>query len=207
MQSLLAWLWLGYAAFAIGFTYHMPTHDYYHLPFLPVAALGAAMVLDRVMTLATARMTRPTLEWLAVAGAVVIALWGSVSAWPRLSAQNANRLRDYEQIGELCAHDARVLFLDHEYGYPLMYHSVVSGDAWPSSDDLAAEALGGAEPVTAAARFARDFEGYKPHYFVATDLESMDAQPDLKELLRDRATLVAATATYRVYRFTPRTSE
>jgi Dolichyl-phosphate-mannose-protein mannosyltransferase len=201
MRRLLAWLWLGYAAFAVGFTYHMPTHDYYHLPFLPVAALGAALVVDRCLSALASRTGRMSLDAIATALACLVAVAGSMSVWPRLTTNSAARLADYEQIGELCGQDARVLFLDHEYGYPLMYHSAVSGDAWPSSDDLAAEALGGAQPVTAAERFARDFEGYNPHYFVATDLSSLEAQPDLLELLGARATLLAATPTYRIYRF------
>jgi len=87
-----------------------------------------------------------------------------------------------------------------------MYHSGIAGDSWPSADDLAAEAMGGAKPLTAAERFTRDFEDYRPHYFVATDLSSLDAQPDLQELLRTRATLLAATPTYRIYRFEARNS-
>ena len=93
-------------------------------------------------------------------------------------------MRAYEEIGEACAHDGRVLFLDREYGYPLMYHARIAGDAWPSADDLAAERLGGAEPLDAAARFSRDFEDYQPHYFVATDLSSLAKQPDLEAFLR-----------------------
>jgi len=201
MRRLLAWLWLGYVAFAVGFTYHVPTHDYYHLPFLPVAALGAAVVVDRLLSVMASSTGRARLEGAAAALACAVAVAGSVTVWPNLTTDNSARLRDYEQIGELCAHDARVLFLDHEYGYPLMYHSGVSGDSWPSSDDLAAEALGGASPIAADERFMRDFAGYAPHYFVATDLLSLDAQPDLQELLRARTALVAATPTYRVYRF------
>ncbi len=34
--ALLAALWIGYAAFAFAFTYHMPTHDYYHWPYIAV---------------------------------------------------------------------------------------------------------------------------------------------------------------------------
>jgi dolichyl-phosphate-mannose-protein mannosyltransferase len=201
MRAMLAGLWLGYAAFAVGFTYHMPTHDYYHLPFLPIAALGAAVVVDRLLARAASWNAQLPRESIAVVMAGLVAVSGSLSVWPRLTTESARQLDDYDQIGELCGHDARVLFLDHEYGYPLMYHSGISGDAWPSSDDLAAEALGGEKPVSAAERFTRDFEGYDPHYFVATDLSSLDAQPDLQALLQERTTLVASTPTYRIYRF------
>ena len=47
-RALIAALWIGYAAFAVAFTYHMPTHDYYHLPYVAIVALGAAATLERL---------------------------------------------------------------------------------------------------------------------------------------------------------------
>jgi hypothetical protein len=110
-------------------------------------------------------------------------------------------LQSYREIGEITDHDTRVLFLDLEYGYPLMYHAEVSGDTWPGSDDLNAEALDGRPIIDANKRFARDYEGFKPNYFVITDLDSLDAQPDLQALLNQRATLIHKAPRYRVYKF------
>ena len=98
-------------------------------------------------------------------------------------------------------HDTRVLFLDPEYGYPLMYHSEVSGDTWPNQDDLAAEALGGVAALDARARFKRDYDGFRPNYLVVTDLESLEGQPDLQSLLAERAVVLRQTPEYRVYKF------
>ena len=41
-----------------------------------------------------------------------------------------------------------------------------------------------------------------PNYFVATDLGSFDAAPDLQAMLERHATPVRITNQYRVYRFT-----
>ena len=106
----------------------------------------------------------------------------------------------YEEIGALAEHHTRVLFLDTAYGYPLMYHGQVSGDSWPSSDDLAAEALGGATPITAEERFARDFVDYDPKFFIVTDLRSLRDQPDLERWLGTHAEAVRRTADYHIYR-------
>jgi len=191
---LLAALLGGYLAFAIVFTYHMPTHDYYHLPYIAVVAIGAAVLFARFESRV------PAMVVYGVCAATAVA--GSMAAWPRLHEANAAEYaRIYQEIGELTAHDTRALFLDTEYGYALMYHGQISGDSWPNRDDLAAEAIDGRPPVDAETRYLRDYADWFPRYFVITDLGSLDASPDLQEMLERRATPVGITDRYRVYRF------
>ena len=125
-------------------------------------------------------------------------------ALPRLHVADAHaRLERYAQIGALAGHSTRVVFLDLEYGYPLMYHGEVSGDFWPNADDLAAESFAGTPPVDAETRFARDYADFAPTHFVVTDLESLSAQPDLERWLQKHAVPVRRTATDHVYELLP----
>ena len=96
-----------------------------------------------------------------------------------------------------------IVFLDLEYGYPLMYHGEVAGDFWPNADDLAAESFGGMPPIDAETRFARDYADFDPTYFVVTDLASLGAQPDLVRWLDTHATPVRKTETDHVYELRP----
>ncbi|HWI16353.1 MAG TPA: glycosyltransferase family 39 protein [Vicinamibacterales bacterium] len=195
-RRILAALFAGYLAFAVVFTYHMPTHDYYHLPYLAVVALGVAMLLCRA-----GKLLRPPMVYGACA---VIAIAGSISVWPQLKLNDAPTLsRIYQEIGDLASHDTKALFLDTEYGFALMYHGELSGDSWPNQDDLAAEAFDGRPAVDAETRFDRDYADWKPTYLIATDLASFEASPDLQRLLDRRATPVRITNLYRVYRFHP----
>jgi hypothetical protein len=194
-RSLLAGLLAGYLAFAIAFTYHMPTHDYYHLPYIAVVAIGMGVLFARVESRIPAMVVYGLCAAIAIAGSLV--------AWPRLHEANAAEFeRIYREIGELTAHDTRSLFLDTEYGYALMYHGQISGDSWPNRDDLAAEAIDGRPSVNAETRYVRDYADWGPRYFVVTDLGSLEASPDLQEMLERRATPVGITDRYRVYRFT-----
>lgn len=202
-RVVLLSLFAGYAAFAVAFTYHMPTHDYYHLPYIAVAALGTAALTARIERSANldprVRMTVAALV------AIAIVIFGTRAAWPRLQEPDApERARMYAAIGEDAAHDTRVVFLDAEYGYALMYHGQISGDAWPNRDDLAAEALNGTPPVDAETRFARDFAGFAPRFFVVTDLASLRESPDLQAMLTRRGYPVRITSRYHVYRFASR---
>jgi hypothetical protein len=199
-RSLIAALWIGYAAFAVAFTYHMPTHDYYHLPFIAAAALAIATLVDRAGALLPTHLPMRLPYWSAVAIGIMVAVTGTAAARSDLTVPSAAAIvaRDQE-IGELVAHDTKVLFLDPEYGYSLMFHGQLSGDAWPNADDLAAEALDGQAPLDAEARFERDYAGFRPTYFVVTDLKSLDAEPDLVRFLEKRGDVVKQTREFQVY--------
>mgnify|MGYP006268956145 FL=1 len=197
---VLAGLFVGWAMFAVAFTYHFPTHDYYHLPYLPVVAVGAALVLARVESFvpSAARVGGATVLCLATIGV------GTLQAWPRLHEDNADRFAQvYKDVGELAEHETRVLFLDTEYGFAMMYHAEISGDSWPNVDDLAAEAIDGRAKISAEARFVRDYEDWGPTYFIVTDMRSLRDEKDLQEMLAKRATPVRFTSDYQVYKFHP----
>jgi 4-amino-4-deoxy-L-arabinose transferase-like glycosyltransferase len=200
LRRLLLATWVGYAAFAVAFTYHVPTHDYYHLPFIPIAALAAAAGLERLWM----RLGWPAGVASAATGALgMLVVWqGVTEARPRLRVADAHAIvADYERVGDVTEHSGKVIFLDPDYGYPLMYHAEIAGDAWPGIDDLEAERLDGRPRRSAVDRFDDDYAGIKPRYFVVTDLRSLEAQHDLQALLAARATLVDETSRHRVYRF------
>lgn len=198
---LLAGLFAGYFAFAVAFTYHMPTHDYYHLPYIPVVALGVGVLLARFESLAPMTSPRIRAAATAVLCAATVAI-GTTVAWPRMHVDNAAMFEQmYKEIGDLAEHDTRALFLDTEYGFAMMYHGQISGDSWPNRDDLAAEAIDGRPAIDADARFVRDYADWAPDYFIVTDLGSLKASPDLQAMLAKRAIPVRITDRYQVYRF------
>ena len=196
-RTILAALFAGYAMFAVGFTYHMPTHDYYHLPYIAVTALGVGALVAKAENARRA----PSLVIAGVLCAIIAAA-GSIIAWPRLHTADAAMFeRMYQEIGELVEHDTKALFLDTEYGFALMYHGEISGDSWPNVDDLAAEAIDRRARIDADARYVRDYKAWGPSYFIVTDLRSFAAETDLQQMLDRRSTPVRITDTYRVYRF------
>ena len=199
LRRLLAAIWLGYGAFAVAFTYHVPTHDYYHLPFIPIAALAAAAVVDRARS--ALRLNALTSIAVATALAVLLAWYGAIASSPRLRRADSTALvADYQRIGAVTNHDGRIIFLDPQYGYPLMYHAEVAGDAWPGIGDLEAERLDGRAIRSAIDRLHDDY--VRPHYFVVSDLASFKAQPELMALLAAEGTLIEETSRFRIYKLT-----
>lgn len=199
-RVVLVALWLGYLAFAVAFTYHMPTHDYYHLPYIAAVALACAAFVGWLQRVLELRGRERFGQAIALGAAAMIVSVGVYRALPQLATGSRDLIAMYEEIGELAKHHTRTLFLDTEYGYPVMYHGQVAGDSWPSSDDLAAERLGAAPAINAEERFSRDFAKYGPAFFVVTDLRSLREQPDLQRWLSTHAEVVRQTARYHVYR-------
>ena len=203
-RTLLIGLWVGYALFAVTFTYHMATHDYYHLPYIALIAFGVAALFGRLEPLVRQRRGERAVTALAAVATLAMAIAGSTLAWPRLDvADAAERVERYAEIGALARHSTRIVFLDLEYGYPLMYHGEVSGDFWPNADDLAAESFGGMPAIDAEMRFARDYSDFGATHFVVTDLASLAAQPDLVRWLDTHATPVRKTEADHVYELLP----
>jgi hypothetical protein len=200
-RRLTAAIFAGYALFAVAFTYHMATHDYYHLPYIPVVAIAIAMLFARIAAMKPG-MAKPLASWPAVAAFCTAAIaYGAIEARPRLRVEDAAALEQlYQEIGEAAEHSSRVLFLDAAYGYALMYHAQIAGDSWPNMDDLNAERIDGEPAIDAETRYERDFADYRPSYFVITDLESLRGEPDLEAMLAWRAEPVSVAPRYRVYR-------
>ena len=49
-RPILLGMWLGYLVFGFTFSYHFITHDYYHLPFIPVAVLSFSLVIKAILS-------------------------------------------------------------------------------------------------------------------------------------------------------------
>lgn len=202
-RFVLAGMWGGYLVFGLVFNYHIHTHDYYQLQFIPVAALGVGLSTDaiavRVRRMGLSRVTAVALgASLVVLGtSIVYADIGAVRERPVPPA--ATVVAEAEAIGRIVSHSTRTMMLAPAYGWPLGYEGGLSGLSWPTyaSGDFRAMRLNGkAVPSTgelfeAAARSS--------DWFVVTDLDELRRQPDLKPLLDTRARLVARGAGYLVY--------
>lgn len=208
-RRVLVALWIGYVIFCLTFPYHTATHDYYHLPLLMPISLAAAGAVARGVEL-IARMSSSRVAHAFVAAVIMgLVTIGTVRALPVIESDGARReIAVYERVGEIVSHDTRTVMLARGYGAALSYHGHLAGWAWPSAGDLS---VNGALPssselpewarahVAAEARYQGSYADQSPSYFVITDLESLETQPDLQGFLRNRFRLVAAGPGYFIY--------
>jgi hypothetical protein len=181
LQMFVYGLWGSYILFGLFFNYHIATHDYYHLPFLPIVGLSLAPLGDWFF----AHLSGAALQRWARAAVYAILIFGLFSVtW---DVRNQMKAVDYRpeaamwtEIGERIGDKASVIALTQNYGSRLEYWGWQRSDAWPFLGDAGyANVRGGA--LTFDELFDR--RATKMTYFLVTDFEELDRQPALKERL------------------------
>ena len=181
LRVFLYSLWGAYILFGLFFNYHIATHDYYHLPFLPIVGLSLAPLGDWFF----ARLRDSAIQpWTRIA-VYVILIFGLFSVvW---DVRNQMKAIDYRpqaaMWAEVAGHfdeETRVVALTQDYGSRLEYWGWRDSVNWPHTGDAGFANLRGG-----TLSFDDLFDRYasKMSYFLVTDFEEFDRQPQLKERL------------------------
>jgi hypothetical protein len=174
-------VWGMYLLYGLYFDYHIATHDYYQLPFIPIVAVSIAPLADwflsRLAELSTGR-------WLRIAALGIFALGLFSAFW---DVRNTLKSVDYRpqasmwaEIGDKLQHQAFVVALTQDYGEPLNYWGWQNAEIWPNSGDIDYHELRGAS-FDSTRNFSRVVR--TDRFFVVTDFQELDRQPDLKKSL------------------------
>jgi hypothetical protein len=181
VRSFLYSLWGAYILYGLFFDYHIATHSYYHLPFIPIVAVSLAPFGDWFC----ARLTETAIHRWMRSVVYVILLYGLLSVvW---DVRNQMKAVDYRpeaamwaEIGEQFDEDARVVALTQDYGSRLQYWGWQTVATWPYVGDLDYTNMRGGKFT-----FDNLFEQYssKMKFFLVTDFDEFKRQPELKEHL------------------------
>ena len=181
LRIFLFGLWASYILFGLFFDYHIATHDYYHLPFIPIIGLSLAPLGNGFFT----RLTDTPLQSWMKSAVYIILIYGLFSViW---DVRNQMKAVDYrpeaamwEQIGEQFEDGTRVIALTQDYGSRLQYWGWRTASTWPYVGDV-----GYANMRGGVFSFDDLFNQYssKMRYFLVTDFDEFNRQPQLKERL------------------------
>jgi 4-amino-4-deoxy-L-arabinose transferase-like glycosyltransferase len=226
-RALMAGLWGGYFLFGLVFTYHIHTHGYYSLQFIPVVALSLASVWDSVaiqLRQVDSRYYRCT----AALGLLLVAVSLSMfehrttilgisqqgqgaNTFPgtymgsALIADYEGRVKTYEEIGEIVDHSPRTIFSAPDFGYPLLYHGRLGGKYWPNPDMMAwwrsreRTALEVGSATSRRELFDSLYSEISPSYFIVIRSEGWKDDRVLRRLLTTHFPVVARHADYLVF--------
>ena len=181
LRIFLYGLWGSYILFGLFFNYHIATHDYYHLPFIPIVGLSLALLGDWFF----ARLAEATVQgWVRIA-VYAILVFGLFSViW---DVRNQMKEVDYRpeaamwaEIRQQLGDEERILALTQDYGSRLEYWGWRGSVNWPHLGDEGYVNVHGGT-ITFDDLFNR--YASKRGYFLVTDFGEFNRQPQLKERL------------------------
>ena len=194
-RGVVIGLLLGYFAYGLTLSYHISTHDYYHLPLIPVVAVGLAAGTHTLFS------NLKGVKWLVYPVLVGVILFGVVtSAWDvRVQLKRVDYRSEvifWEKLGEKVGAGASVVGLTHDYGYRLAYWGWITSTNWMTSGDFNYRALDGQE-FDMVSLFEEETAG--KDFFVVTLLNELESQPKLKKMLFANYPVLEETDEYLIF--------
>lgn len=181
-SGLFLGLNLGYLLLGFTFSYHISTHDYYHLPLMVSVSLGLALVLKALVSVV--QENRKTFSLIVLTSLILVFML--LKAWEiRVTLKRADYRSEpafWKNLGEELGRDARVTGLMTDYGYRLAYWGWLTVEPWLQNTDINIRELAGAE-VNLQQELARLLG--ENDYFVVTQMSEYENQPLLKEYLEN----------------------
>ena len=175
--------WAGYIVYGFLFAYYYQSHNYYHLPLIPIVALSIAPLIQ-IVTQKVSELTRKRVVHIMFLGFLAIGL--AANLWNIRQVFHKTDYRPqvefWQHIGEVLGKDPSVIALTQDYGYRLEYWGwVMPAGYWPYNADTAMRQLAGIPTPEFTQEFNNMIQNRK--YFLVTDMTEYDQQPELKAIL------------------------
>lgn len=175
-------MWLGYILYGFMFAYHIYTHNYYHLPLIPIIALGFGVIIADLFS----RLEVNTRHWfprLLLIGLVLFSLGLNVmkSRGDMIGESFRHEAAYWKDLGEKIGSGSRVIALTHDYGYRLSYWGFIQPKLWPTQGDLTVKELIGSTDPEFLDNFKIRTEGMD--YFLVTLINDFKSQKSLSTYL------------------------
>ncbi len=173
VKKFLGSLWAAYLIFGMVFAHHISSHDYYSLPLIPIVALCLAQ-LAVAMLPGLYQKIRLSISLQLICAALLLSsiLLTSIVQYIQ---QRTNDYRPqaafWAEVGNAIGHQPGVIALTTDYGYPLAYYGWQNSSPWPATlDSQSADETFSQLTANKA-------------YFLITDFDEYDRQPDLQKRL------------------------
>ena len=197
-NGILIGLWGGYILYGLIFNYHFSTHDYYQIPFLPVAALSLAPIGEMISGTLRSRLSKGVMPRLIFISAWTLGLLGA--AWTirtELRAVDYRPLAEsYREAGDILRDQGKTVALSEDYGYRMNYWGWLNVTPWPSAGDLWYQEKRG-DPQNFAQTFNKHAKDRS--YFLVTDFDEWEKQGELRNYLSTNYPLFAEEDHYLIF--------
>lgn len=190
LRAFAIGLWASYLAYGLTFPYHITSHSYYHLPFIPIIAISlapvGALLFRPLLNLRPAWLTR------AVASGILLLAILSELWFVRIDMAREDYRHEpafWENIGELLNHSQSVIGLTQDYGNRLAYFGWTTPQVWLTTGHLNYRELKGRPPIEVDEWFSKKTKN--KDFFLVTMMNQLEKQPELREILYDNYPILA----------------
>jgi 4-amino-4-deoxy-L-arabinose transferase-like glycosyltransferase len=200
-RNFVLGLWIGYAVYGMVFTYHIHTHNYYQLPFIPIVALSIGPL--GALILVQLRKVYTSWPWrLVIGGILLLAIILNIGLYARERQELPDFTADIQlskEIGEIVNHSTRTIMLAPHGGRSYRYHGQFSGTTWPTRGDENAEGLYGLPKLSVEKRVQLLGGDGRADYFIVVNFEETKYQQDLTDYLTSNYPIIAENDRYLVF--------
>jgi 4-amino-4-deoxy-L-arabinose transferase-like glycosyltransferase len=191
----------GYIVYGLVFPYHFLTHDYYHLPLIPIVALGLIPVSDLLVRQIAQQKSQ--LSSIVFSGILLFGV--TMKMWEARNSMVSNQYRHevayWQELGQRIGYDKNIIELSGDYGYRLAYFGWVDGSIWSNNADDALRVLAGQSLPDFATTFTEKISGMD--LFVITSPIEWENQPELREVLTANYPLIDQGDGYWIFDLRP----
>jgi len=187
------------------FPYHFLTHEYYHLPLLPVIAIGlipsAQAFFDQMGQLIPGQQMKKKFPWIQFGITGILFLAVVMNMWDIRNTLVRDNYRSevpyWSELGQIIGHDNQIVQLSGDYGFRLSFFGWVDGRLWPMVADQNLRELAGQEFEEFNVMFTELTDGMD--YFVITSIPELQNQPELGQYLDAHFPIVTQGDGYIIY--------
>jgi hypothetical protein len=186
----------------MAFAYHIWTHNYYHLPSLPMIAISLSPTIAALERWAQRKnILKPVLIALVCVG-IIFTTYGTIKSIQFFLSEDYRQTRIlFSEIDTALdnAPKGPLVALTPDYETSLRFYALRSASHWPSTADQTYRALQGSE-IDAFQTLWEQYGGSS--YFLITDFKELENQPALQGELSTYPILVQGNG-YIIYQLQP----
>ena len=194
--GLFVGLTVGYLLYGFTFSYHISTHDYYHLPLMLQVPLGLALVFKALVD----AIEKEKMKYSRLIIAVVLIVFMSLKAWDaRVTLKRVDyrgEILFWRNLGTEVGSEQRITGLLSDYGYRLSYWGWMKVNPWMQMMDINLRELAG-ESVDFQAALEQSLVG--EDLFIVTLMDEFARQPELQKFMNSNYRIIKETPEIIIY--------
>ena len=194
--GLFIGLTVGYLLYGFTFSYHVSTHDYYHLPLMVQVPLGLALVFKALV----GAIGKEKIRFSRLIITMLLVIFMALKAWDaRVTLKRADYRGEivfWQNLGNELGSGKKVTGLLSDYGYRLSYWGWMKVTPWLQMMDINLRELAG-EAIDYQAALDQSLAG--KDLFIVTLMDEFTGQPELKKFMDSNYRIIKDTPEVIIY--------